>query len=121
MDMLGLPTDGMVGKSLLPVLKGETAAHRDAVMVTYNGQQFGLFSQRMLRMGDIKYTWNLTDTDELYDLASDPYELHNFISDPAYAETLQSMRHRLLAELQAENDCMLNSWTEQQLRLGRKL
>ena len=121
MDMLGLPTDGMVGKSLLPVLKGETDAHRDAVMVTYNGQQFGLFSQRMLRMGDIKYTWNLTDTDELYDLASDPYELHNLISDPDYAETLQSMRHRLLAELQAENDCMLNSWTEQQLRLGRKL
>jgi hypothetical protein len=27
----------------------------------------------------------------------------------------------LLAELQTENDCMLNSWTEQQLRLGRKL
>jgi hypothetical protein len=75
----------------------------------------------MLRMGDIKYTWNLTDTDELYDISVDPYELHNLIGDPAYAETLQSMRHRLLAELQAENDCMLNSWTEQQLRLGRKL
>ena len=72
-------------------------------------------------MGYIKYTWNLTDTDELYDLAADPYELHNLISDSAYAEILQTMRHRLLAELQAENDCMLNGWTEQQLRLGRKL
>ena len=106
---------------MLPVLTGETDAHRDAVMVTYNGQQFGLYSQRMLRKGEIKYTWNLTDTDELYDLASDPFELHNLIADPAYAGILQEMRHRLLAELQKENDCMLNSWTEQQLRFGRKL
>ena len=121
MELVGLPADGMVGKSLLPVLTGQTDTHRDAVMVTYNGQQFGLYSQRMLRMGEIKYSWNLTDTDELYDLASDPYELHNLIADPAYAEILQTMRNRLLAELQKENDCMLNSWTEQQLRLGRKL
>ena len=90
-------------------------------MVTYNGQQFGLFSQRMLRMGNIKYTWNLTDIDELYDLESDPYELKNLISEPAYAEILQTMRHRLLEELQAEDDCMLNGWTIQQLRDGRKL
>ena len=121
MDMVGLPSGGMVGKSLMGVLTGQTDTHRDAVMVTYNGQQFGLFSQRMLRMGNVKYTWNLTDTDELYDLESDPCELHNLISDPAYASVLQSMRHRLLAELQAENDCMLNGWTIQQLQLGRKL
>ena len=122
MDLVGLQKpDSMVGKSLLPVLTGQSETHRDAVMVTYNGQQFGLFSQRMLRMGDIKYTWNLTDTDELYDLANDPYELHNVIADPAYAEVLQKMRHRLLAELQAEDDCMLNGWTVQQLQNGRKL
>ena len=72
-------------------------------------------------MGEIRYSWNLTDTDELYDLEKDPYEICNLIGDPAYAEILRTMRHRLLAELQKENDCMLNSWTEQQLRLGRKL
>lgn len=122
MEMLGLPVpECMVGKSLLPVLSGQTNALRDAVMVTYNGQQFGLFSQRMLRMGNIKYTWNLTDTDELYDLASDPYELTNLIHEPAYADILRNMRHRLLAELQTEDDCMVNGWTVQQLRDGRKL
>ena len=122
LELLGLPVpEYMVGKSLLPVLTGQSDVLRDAVMVTYNGQQFGLYSQRMLRMGNIKYTWNLTDIDELYDLESDPYELHNLIADPMYAEVLQRMRHRLLAELQAEDDCMLNGWTVQQLQLGRKL
>ena len=118
---LSVPID-LHGVSLMPYLRGEAhPAPRRYALTTYNGQQFGLFSQRMLRMGDFKYTWNLTDTDELYDLANDPYELRNVIADPAYAETLQTMRHRLLAELQAEDDCMLNGWTVQQLQNGRKL
>lgn len=122
MDMLGLPTpDTMQGVSLLPLLTGQTDRVRDSAMVTYNGQQFGLYSQRMLRKGDLKYVWNLTDTDELYDLAADPYELHNLIHEPAYEQVLREMRHTLLDELVRDKDCMVNDWTRQQLALGRKL
>jgi arylsulfatase A-like enzyme len=37
---------------------------------------------------------------ELFDLEFDPFEMHNVIDDPAYAETVRDLR-RLLGELQA--------------------
>ncbi len=33
----------------------------------------------MIRDKRMKYVWNLTDTDELYDLESDPWELNNLV------------------------------------------
>lgn len=109
------------GKSLLPDLRGEQTEKRDYVLSTYNGQQFGLYMQRMLRGRDMKYIWNLTDCDELYDLKKDPYELVNRIGDPDYVESLKKMRLRLLKELKDQEDCILNPWTEPQLSEGRKL
>src|SRR5690349_10767405 len=35
------------------------------------------------------------DTDELYDLQSDPRETNNLIGDPALQETVRGMRNRL--------------------------
>lgn len=122
MDILGLPMPKSTqGVSLYPMLKGEANHMRDHVLVTYNGQQFGLYSQRMIRYGDMKYVWNLTDTDELYDLALDPYELKNLAHHEAYAEILQDMRQRMLSALREVSDCMLNGWTTQQLASGRKI
>lgn len=50
----------------------------------------------MIRMGNLKYTMRLYETDELYDLNEDPMELVNRIDDPAYAADIQKMRMRLL-------------------------
>jgi arylsulfatase A-like enzyme len=39
---------------------------------------------------------------ELFDLANDPYELHNVYDDPAYADIVEELKeelHRLQAEL----------------------
>ncbi len=35
------------------------------------------------------------DKDELYDMANDPWELHNVIDDPRYNNELADMRLRL--------------------------
>ena len=37
----------------------------------------------------------LTGMDELYDLAKDPYEMHNVIHDPAAQSTLARMQKEL--------------------------
>lgn len=119
---LPIPAD-YAGRSLLPLLRGQTVDDwRQDVTATYNGAQFGLFMQRMLRDRRFKYVWNPTDVDELYDLESDPAELHNRIADPAYANALRELRHRLLARLTAQGDPIVRSeWVKRQLAEGRKV
>lgn len=53
------------GRSLVPLLGGGLPEWRDAVVAAYNGQQFGLMTQRMIRTNRLKYVWNATDVHEL--------------------------------------------------------
>jgi arylsulfatase A-like enzyme len=50
-----------------------------------------------VRTKDWKYITypGTTETDELYDLKSDPYEMKNLISDPGQAERIKGMQARL--------------------------
>lgn len=120
MDITGGEPNATDGRSLLPLMRGETPADwRQAVVSTYNGQQFGLYTQRMLRTRDWKYVWNTTDVDELYDLNADVGELHNRIYDPACQEMVKAFRRELLAVLLREGDFLVSqSWMRDQL-LGR--
>lgn len=98
------------------------SAEREHVVSTYNGQQFGLFSQRMLRTRSWKYVWNLTDVDELYDLENDPEELVNRVDDENAVNVLADLRIRLLTHLQEVGDSIVdNVWMARQLATGRKL
>jgi arylsulfatase A-like enzyme len=111
------------GRSLLPLLNGrmddEAEPWRDSVVATYNGQQFGLFTQRMIRTSAWKYVWNLTDVDELYDLERDAAELHNLIGRPEYRELTADLRKRLYEQLKADGDPAVgNEWTRRQLLAG---
>ena len=110
-------------RALQPLLDGAPppADWRDAVVSTYNGQQFGLYTQRMLRDRRWKYVWNLTDVDELYDMQEDPAELVNRIDDPALRPMLATMRERLWHELESWGDYPPKSpWLRAQLLEGRK-
>jgi len=51
--------------------------------------------------GNVKYIqyYGVYDTDELYDLASDPEEMHNLVDDPAWAVKKQELRIALYAQL----------------------
>ncbi|GGH86403.1 arylsulfatase A-like enzyme [Pullulanibacillus pueri] len=111
------------GRSLVPLLKGEKISDwRKEVVSTYNGQQFGLYTQRMIRTADWKYIWNTTDVDEFYDLKEDPNELNNAIDDERYLPIIQQLRTRLYTILLEEGDTLVdNHWMKAQLIEGRKL
>ncbi|WP_083988933.1 sulfatase-like hydrolase/transferase [Devosia geojensis] len=125
MSMAGLqPPPGLHGIDLTQVVYGckgfETRPH---VVSTYNGQQFGLYSQRMLRDRRWKYVWNATDVDELYDLEIDPAELHNVSGAPENRTRLAQMRSSLYEELVTFGDTLVaNPWLQDQFReADRKL
>ncbi len=50
----------------------------------------------MCRVEGYKYVQRLYERDELYDLASDPFELTNVVAEPGYAEILSDLRARTL-------------------------
>lgn len=50
----------------------------------------------MCRTRNFKYVQRLYESDELYDLRSDPQELHNLINDAGYASILGELKDRLL-------------------------
>jgi arylsulfatase A-like enzyme len=50
----------------------------------------------MCRTKDFKYVRRLYELDELYDLRTDPSELHNCIDDPSYADVIAQLKERML-------------------------
>jgi arylsulfatase A-like enzyme len=117
LDLLGLPIPGTFrGRSLVPLLDDPAIDHRDFVISEYNGQQFGLYTQRMIRDSRYTYVWNPTSIDELYDHDADPAELKNVAGDAAYAEVLQYLKDQLYHEFSASGDMMVqNAWSAYQL------
>jgi len=113
-----------VGRSLLPLMDGSDPGEpwRTATVSTFNGQQFGLYTQRAIRTARWKYIWNATDVDELYDLDEDPAELRNLSRDPRSAEVLATLRAELYHTLVREGDRQVtNPWVRNQLVGGRIL
>ena len=91
----------MQTESLVPVLTFDGRGDRPAsAFGGYAGDEFGLYTQRMVRTPRHKYVYNGPDIDEFYDLAADPAELQNLIDHPGYA----ARRERLVDELVAWMD-----------------
>lgn len=121
------PAHSHYGRSLLPLIAGETDTHRDAVFCQggrVHGERhcmelqsssarggLGLYSPRrmaqqsegpehtkatMCRTDRYKYVHRLYETDELYDLTSDPGEQVNRIDDPALAAVRDQLKDRLM-------------------------
>lgn len=117
---LHLPAAAVLHGRELPLVPCAKNA-RAHICATSNGQQFGLYSTRMLRDTRYKYVWNLTDVDELYDLALDPGEKDNLIGERAQAPRIAAMRRTLLEDLTAHADPFVRSeWIKRQLLEGRK-
>ncbi len=77
---------GMAGQISCPC--SAAPGDREYAFGCYFGNQFGMYSQRMVRDRYWKYIWNPTAEDELYDLRTDPGELHNLIASSAAAGEL---------------------------------
>lgn len=116
------------GRSILPLLRGDNVDDwRNFIVSTYNGQQFGLYTQRMIRTNSWKYIWNCTDVDELYNLEDDPHELNNLINkakkDENLRNVLEQLRKLLYLELLKDKDGLIinNEWAKNQLIQQKKL
>ncbi|HZJ57268.1 MAG TPA: sulfatase/phosphatase domain-containing protein, partial [Clostridia bacterium] len=115
--------DSYSGRSMLNLLKGQKAeGWRTEAVSTYNGQQFGLYTQRMIRNNSWKYIWNTTDIDELYDLEKDPDELYNLMGQEKYMPIVTELRKRLYEILLEEGDGLVKThWMRNQLINNKKI
>ena len=110
------------GLSLIPLIAGNKQPERDDFAVSSsNGQQFGFYCNRSVRTSKYRYTWNLTDVDELYDIKNDPGELHNIATQTEYSEILRELRLKLYDKLVFYNDPFACHYVGDQLRSGRKV
>ena len=87
--------DDLSGRSLMPFMRGQTpSGWRDAHYTQFNGVEL-YYSQRSVMTKDFKYVYNGFDNDELYDLRTDPHEMHNLANDPAYTD----IKHELVRKM----------------------
>ncbi|MEZ4865275.1 MAG: sulfatase-like hydrolase/transferase [Caldilineaceae bacterium] len=114
LDAAGLPIPAqMQGRSILPLLRGESQDWPEEVFIQISEAQIG----RALRTDRWKYSVSVPGVsgnsapgaDEyveefLYDLEADPHELTNLIHQTAYAPIKQALRERLLARMVAAGE-----------------
>jgi arylsulfatase A-like enzyme len=106
LDLADVPVPaGLHVASLGPALSDPTAAPRTgAAFAEYHGEEWGLYSMRMIRTESAKYVYSPHGSDELYDLEADPHELVNRDADPALADLRTSLRGRLREWMIATGD-----------------
>lgn len=78
-------------------------AYAEATNPSYRRMQ-QLFAEGKLNAEQSKFMAPHRPEEELYDLQSDPYELHNVAADPQQKETLLRFRHRLDAWMDETHD-----------------
>ena len=93
--------EGMDGRSLLSLMTGDgDAAWRDFIDIEHSACYAYSNYWCALTNGVIKYVWNFYDGhEELFDLKNDPCELKELSADPAYRQTLETMRQRMVEHL----------------------
>ena len=96
-DLAGVGLNGhVVGRSLRPLLEQRTPSSPYGPVFA----EYGLSSHQpkyMVRDGEWKYVYWVHDIAELYNLRSDPMELHNLAQDQAHAETVARLKQTLFA------------------------
>jgi arylsulfatase A-like enzyme len=108
LDLAGAPPlPAMDGRSVLPLLRGESADASGEFLYEYYWEYaFPHTPTTFALRGDrFKYIFyhGIWDVNELYDLRTDSLEQHNLVTVPAYQDTVRAMRARLFDRLEATN------------------
>lgn len=99
------------GASWREYLTGDgPAPHRDYVVSQYYNKQSWTNPIRMLRTKDMKYNRYIDHGEELYDLRTDPHELHNLAADPAHARAKAELRAELDRWMTAHDDTAFDAY-----------
>lgn len=91
----------MQGESFRNIVSGESSEWRDAIYYTYYEypgwhmvkRHYGIRTDRYKLM----HFYHDIDEWEMYDLVTDPQEMHNVYGDPEYAKIQSNLHQRLLA------------------------
>ena len=105
LDMAGVPIPNQVaGCSMVPLVEGHIPDDwPQEVLLQFHGHHFP-YPQRGIRTERYKLVVNPADINELYDLETDPYELHNVIANPVYADVRRDLMRRLYRHLVNSKD-----------------
>jgi choline-sulfatase len=89
-DLAGIPTpDGLDSRSLVPLLEGRSDGWDNETVSQFGGRNL------MIKRDALKYQWYGPDMPEvLFNLATDPDETRNVISDAAYTDAVTRFRQR---------------------------
>lgn len=128
LDYMGIPVPKLLeGKSMLPQIKNISVQINDAVYTEFTRYEVdhdgfgGLQIMRAISTERYKLVINLMDTDELYDLEKDPYEVHNLISDDRYKEIRNRLHDKLLAHMNDTRDLYRGyQWSCREWRKDKK-
>ena len=91
--------EGIEGRSIVPILRGEKMKVRDVLYTGYRECQRAVRDDRWKL---IRYP--LVDRTQLFDLAADPHELNNLAARPEHAAKLAEMTALLEKEMQRHGD-----------------
>jgi arylsulfatase A-like enzyme len=104
LEAAGIPVPAeMDSRSVLPLCRAADPGWPDQLVCEHNGHGEDIL-QRMIVHGSYKYVAALYDGDELYDLAQDPYEMHNLVDSPAHREVKAELRNRIIAHIRTKDD-----------------
>ena len=92
------------GFSLRNLIKGDNANSRDSIFAEFHGYEPCLTSIRMVRTKKWKYIYNPFSIDELYDMESDPFEIHNLAPRIGHKAVLSRMKERMIDWMRGTND-----------------
>lgn len=106
MSIAGIPADpSLPGQSLLPLVTGEGEyEENDAIYGQYHQKQRWAAPIRMIRTKKWKYNIYIKHGAELYDLESDPYEMHNLVSEGRYDDIRTELHYRLVDQINSIED-----------------
>lgn len=107
LDMAGLPIpEGLDGRSLLPLMRGEASSVRSYLHGEHTGAEGidGLGNQFIVTDTD-KYIWfTRTGREQYFRLDKDPQELTDESANPAYAPRIRTLRALLIHELSGREE-----------------
>ena len=92
------------GFSLRNLIKGDNSNSRDSIFAEFHGYEPCLTSIRMVRTKKWKYIYNPFSIDELYDMESDPFEIHNLAPRIGHKAVLSRMKERMIDWMRGTND-----------------
>jgi N-acetylglucosamine-6-sulfatase len=97
----------MVGKSMLPLGKGNGTTWRDSLVYEYYWERNFPQTPTIHALRGDKYKYihyhGIWDIDELYDLQADPLETNNLIFSTEHREVMRDLNRKLFERLQETN------------------